>query len=75
VRYLNDFSTTVYAEFARATNLDRWFLVADPYGPLGRDLREWGYYVAAVQNLGRTLGWPRYDHYNPDWTAPIGRPQ
>jgi hypothetical protein len=67
VRYLNDFSTTVYAEFARATNLDRWFLVADPYGPLGRDLREWGYYVAAVQNLGRhfRLGL-RYDYYNPD---------
>jgi len=57
----------VYAEFARATNLDRWFLVADPYGPLGRDLREWGYYVAAVQNLGRhfRLGL-RYDYYNPD---------
>jgi hypothetical protein len=67
VRYLKDFSTTIYAEFARATNLDRWFLVADPYGPLGRDLREWGYYVAAVQNLGRhfRLGL-RYDHYNPD---------
>ena len=67
VRYLNDFSTTVYAEFARATNLDRWFLVADPYGPLGRDLREWGYYVAAVQNLGPHLRLGlRYDHYNPD---------
>ncbi len=67
VRYLRDFSTTIYAEFARASNLDRWFLVADPYGPLGRNLREWGYYVAAVQNLGRhfRLGL-RYDYYNPD---------
>jgi hypothetical protein len=67
VRYLNDFSTTVYAEFARANNLDRWFLVADPYGPIGRNLREWGYYVAAVQSLGPhfRLGL-RYDHYNPD---------
>jgi hypothetical protein len=67
IRYLKDFSTTIYAEFARASNLDRWFLVADPLGPLGRDLREWGYYVAAVQNLGRhfRLGL-RYDYYNPD---------
>jgi len=74
VRYLNDFSTTVYAEFARATNLDRWFLVADPYGPLGRDLREWGYYVAAVQNLGRHLRLGlRYATTTPTWTAPIAQ--
>ena len=66
-RYLKNSSTTIYAEFVRASNLDRWFLIADPYGPLGRDLREWGYYVAAVQNLGPhfRLGL-RYDHYNPD---------
>jgi hypothetical protein len=67
VRYLKNSGTTIYAEFARANNLDRWFLVADPYGPLGRDLREWGYYLAAVQDLGRhfQLGL-RYDYYNPD---------
>jgi hypothetical protein len=30
-------------------------------------LREWGYYVAAVQNLGPHLRLGlRYDHYNPD---------
>ena len=67
VRYLQSSGTTIYAEFARANNLDRWFLIADPYGPLGRNLREWGYYVAAVQDLGRhcKLGL-RYDYYNPD---------
>ena len=59
--------TTVYAEMARASNLDRGFLPADPYGSYGRDLREWGYYVAAVQNIGPhvKLGF-RYDFYNPD---------
>jgi hypothetical protein len=67
VRYLQNSGTTIYAEFARASNLDRWFLIADPYGPLGRNLREWGYYLAAVQDLGRhcKLGL-RYDYYNPD---------
>jgi hypothetical protein len=67
LRYWNNASTTIYAELARANNLDRGFLIADPYGPLGRDLREWGYYVAAVQELGRhfKLGL-RYDYYNPD---------
>ena len=67
VRYLQNSGTTISAEFARASNLDRWFLIADPYGPLGRDLREWGYYIAAVQDLGRhfQLGL-RYDYYNPD---------
>jgi hypothetical protein len=67
LRYFKNAGTTIYAEFARANNLDRWFLIADPYGPLGRDLREWGYYVAAVQDLGRhfRLGL-RYDYYNPD---------
>ena len=67
VQYLKNAGTTVYAEFARANNLDRCFLIADPYGPLGRDLREWGYYVAAVQDLGKhfKLGL-RYDYYNPD---------
>jgi len=67
VEYFKNAGTTVYAEFARASNLDRAFLPADPLGPLGRDSREWGYYVAAVQDLGRhfKLGF-RYDYYNPD---------
>jgi len=67
VEYFKNAGTTVYAEFARASNLDRAFLPADPLGSLGRDSREWGYYVAAVQDLGRhfKLGF-RYDYYNPD---------
>ena len=67
VEYFKSAGTTVYAEFARASNLDRGVLPADPLGPLGRDMREWGYYVAAVQDIGRhfKLGF-RYDYYNPD---------
>jgi hypothetical protein len=67
VEYFKNAGTTVYAEFARASNLDRGVLPADPLGPLGRDMREWGYYLAAVQDLGRhvKLGF-RYDYYNPD---------
>ena len=67
VEYWKNAGTTVYAELARANNLDRGFLPADPFGSYGRDLREWGYYVAAVQDLGAhvKLGF-RYDYYNPD---------
>ena len=67
VEYFKNSGTTVYAELARASNLDRGFLPADPLGPLGRDMREWGCYVAAVQDIGKhvKLGF-RYDYYNPD---------
>jgi hypothetical protein len=67
VEYFKNAGTTLYAELARASNLDRSVLPADPLGPLGRDMREWGYYVAAVQDIGRhfKLGF-RYDYYNPD---------
>jgi hypothetical protein len=67
VDHFKNAGTTVYAELARASNLDRGVLPADPYGSYGRDLREWGYYVAAVQNIGPhvRLGF-RYDFYNPD---------
>ena len=67
VDYFKNAGTTLYAEFARASNLDRGFLPADPLGSLGRDAREWGMYVAAVQNIGPhfKLGF-RYDYYNPD---------
>jgi hypothetical protein len=59
--------TTVYGEITWAKNLDRALLVADPYGPLGRDLREMGYYVALVQDLGRFVqAGVRYDRYDPD---------
>jgi hypothetical protein len=67
VQYSRNLGTTIYGEFARASNLDRGFLIADPYGPLGRDAREWGYYVAAIQNFGCHLQLGlRYDYYNPD---------
>jgi hypothetical protein len=50
-----------------AKNLDRALLVADPFGPLGRDLRERGYYLALVQDLGKYLqAGVRYDYYDPD---------
>ena len=67
VDYFKNAGTTVYAEFARASNLDRGFLPADPLGSLGRDAREWGMYIAAVQDIGShfKLGF-RYDYYDPD---------
>ncbi len=57
--------TTVYGEIEWAKNLDR--VIADPYGPLGRDMRERGYYLALVQDIGKhvQLG-VRYDYYDPD---------
>jgi hypothetical protein len=67
VDYFKNAGTTIYAEFARASNLDRGILPADPLGSLGRDAREWGMYIAAVQNIGShfRLGF-RYDYYDPD---------
>ena len=59
--------TTAYAEITWAKNLDRANLIADPYGPLGRDMREMGYYLALVQDFGRYLqAGVRYDRYDPD---------
>jgi hypothetical protein len=58
---------TAYGELYYAKNLDRAKLVADPLGPLGRDARELGFYVAGLfefTNIG-TVG-VRYDMYNPD---------
>jgi hypothetical protein len=60
-------ASTLYGEISWAKNLDRSLLIADPYGPLGRDLREMGYYIALVQDLGRFLqAGVRYDFYDPD---------
>jgi hypothetical protein len=58
---------TLYGELYFAKNLDRAKLVADPLGPLGRDAREFGAYVAALLQIGglTTVG-ARYDRYNPD---------
>lgn len=59
--------TTAYAEITWAKNLDRAMLIADPYGPLGRDVRERGYYLALVQDFGKHLqAGVRYDMYDPD---------
>ena len=58
---------TIYGELYYAKNLDRAKLIADPLGPLGRDARELGFYVAALLQIGdlATVG-ARYDTYNPD---------
>jgi len=58
---------TIYGELYYAKNLDRAKLIADPLGPLGRDARELGFYVAALLQIGdlATVG-ARYDAYNPD---------
>jgi hypothetical protein len=62
--------TVLYGELIWAKNLDRAVLIADPLGPLGRDLRELGYYVAAVQDLGPHVQvGVRYDSYDPDRDA------
>jgi hypothetical protein len=56
-----------YGEVYLAKNLDRAKLIADPYGPLGRDVRELGAYGAALLQIGEyaVIG-ARYDYYNPD---------
>jgi hypothetical protein len=60
-------STTVYGEVYFAKNLDRGILPADPRGPLGRDLREFGGYAALTQEIGPHFAvGVRYDYYNPD---------
>jgi hypothetical protein len=52
-----------------ARNLDRAVVVGDPIGA-GRDVREYGWYAAAVQDFGERfqLG-VRYDRYQPDRDA------
>jgi len=60
---------TAYGEVTWATNLDRAVYVADPIAT-GRDLRELGWYVAVMQQLGRwcAVG-VRFDRYDPDADA------
>jgi hypothetical protein len=60
-------ATTVLGEFIWASNLDRGILPADPYGVLGRDAREIGYFVGVTQAVARhgVIGF-RYDFYDPD---------
>jgi hypothetical protein len=60
--------TVVYGEVIWAKNLDRAMLVADPIP--GPDVRELGFYVAAVQDLGPHVQvGVRYDSYDPDRDA------
>ena len=58
---------TVGGEVVWAKNLDRAVLPADPFGPTGRDLREFGFNAYAVQELGPhvVVGF-RFDSYDPD---------
>jgi hypothetical protein len=58
---------TLYGELYLAKNLDRAKLIADPNGPIGRDYREAGGYVAGLLDIGDfvTVG-GRWDAYNPD---------
>lgn len=60
---------TLAGEVVWATNLDRALAIADPIAA-GRDLRELGWYVMALQQLGRfcAVG-VRYDRYDPDADA------
>jgi hypothetical protein len=56
-------------ELIAGANLDRAIVPADPVVAT-RDLRETGYYVQALQELGKyAVVGVRYDHYNPDADA------
>jgi hypothetical protein len=63
--------TVLYGEFIWAQNLDRAIMLADPLQGSkegsARDVRELGYYVGLVQDIGThfQLG-VRFDSYNPD---------
>ena len=59
----------LYGELAYASNLDRATQLADPVNA-GRDLREFGWYLAATQELTRwaQIG-VRYDRYDADRDA------
>jgi hypothetical protein len=57
---------TAFAELAVGTNLDRALIYADPVLQ-NRDLRELGFVVGAVQEVGdHLLAGVRYDRYNGD---------
>jgi hypothetical protein len=69
VRFARGFALDLRAEVMRAENLDRGLEPADPVGA-GYDLREFGYYVGATQELTAFgLVGIRYDRYNPDQDA------
>jgi hypothetical protein len=59
----------VFAEVMWASNLDRGLVPADPVAS-GRNLREQGWVVGIVQELGPHFAvGARYDYYNPDADA------
>jgi hypothetical protein len=56
-----------YGELYMAKNLDRAKLIADPLGPVGREYREFGAYVAGILQVGELAAFGlRWDTYNPD---------
>lgn len=58
--------TKVYAEFVLAQNLDRGLYVANPI-VTGQDQREFGFYVAALQDVTKwAVVGLRYDYYDPN---------
>jgi hypothetical protein len=60
---------TAFAEGVLATNLDRGLVYADPIGA-SRDLRQAGFAIGVVQDLGRfAQAGVRYDRYNVDRDA------
>jgi hypothetical protein len=60
---------TAYAEAALATNLDRGLVYADPIAQT-RDLRQLGFAIGVVQDLGtHLLAGVRYDRYDADRDA------
>jgi len=68
VRVLGLGATTAYGEVTWAKNLSRGpRMIADPVANGGQDLRELGYYLALIQDIGRFLqvGF-RYDFYDPN---------
>lgn len=67
---LHDYGKAMlYGELVAASNLDRANVIADPVAN-GRDMRELGYYIAAIHapTPWSLLG-VRYDHYDPDADA------
>ena len=59
--------TQAFVEAAYGQNLDRGYLVADPLGTLGRNYREFGYYLGVTQEFAeRYQAGVRYDYYDPD---------
>lgn len=76
-RFSAKLRTTVAAELYLASALDRGLYPGDPKSVLGRDFRELGYYVSAIQEYGPWRLGVRYDYYNPDQdsnTAAKGTP-